>query len=118
MAKKKALATKQHLNQEEVQKIIDLLFRIKNDPQFDPNHEWYCGFLTIGIEENGEGIGFEGEYLRENGWLTFLENPHVFLPLLRAIGLDTEYLNEEETTFTQPGTPYHERAKKEFGWCS
>jgi hypothetical protein len=87
------------LNQEEVQKTIDFLFRIKNDPQFDPNHEMYRGFLTLGIEESGEGIGFTADYLRENGFLTFLEHPGVFIPILNAIGLDTEYLDVEETTF-------------------
>ena len=87
------------LEKEEVQKVIDFLFRIKNDPQFDPNHEWNCGFLTIGIEENGEGIGFTADYLRENGFLTILKYPHVFLPMLREIGIDVEVLSEEETTF-------------------
>lgn len=87
------------LKKEEVQKVIDFLFQIKNDPQFDSNHQQYRGFVTVGIEENGEGIGFTADYLRENGFLTLLEYPHVFLPILRAIGLDTEVLSEEETTF-------------------
>jgi hypothetical protein len=87
------------LEKKEIQKVIDFLFQIKGDPQFDPKHKNHMGFLTIGIEANGEGVGFTADYLRENGFLTILEYPHVFLPILREIGLDVEVLSEEETTF-------------------
>jgi hypothetical protein len=76
----------------EFKEAIDLLEKFRTDYQFNKEDERYLGFLNVGPD-----------FLDESNlaaWFLILRNPGVFMPIIHALGLETEEgLNLEETVF-------------------
>lgn len=84
---------------------LELIDRISNDPQLDPNSEEFLGFLNV-----GEGIWATQEM--EEAWLHVCTHPFFFEGIIADVGLEIEGqkwrgitmrtgLNLDETVFVK-----------------